>query len=46
MEETYLKCEEHFIYELEAFLVKLRSVPDVLLEDFNEKFSLGISLDQ
>jgi len=46
MEEMYLKNEENFVYELEAFLVKIRSVPDVLLEDFNEKFSLGISLEE
>ena len=43
MKEMYLKNEEYFINELEAFLTKLRSVPDVLLEDFNQKFSLGIS---
>lgn len=46
MEETYLKNEEYFVYELEAFLVKVRSVPDVLLEDYNGKFSLGIGLDE
>jgi len=46
MEQTYLKDEESFIYELEAFLVKLRSVLDVLLEDFNKKFGLGISLEE
>jgi hypothetical protein len=46
MEKAYLKNEENFIYELEAFLVKVRSVPDVLLEDFNEKLSLGISLEE
>jgi len=46
MEEAYLKNEENFIYELEAFLVKVISVPDVLLEDFNEKLSLGISLEE
>lgn len=45
MREMYLKNEENFIHELEAFLVKARSVPDVLLEDFNKKFSLGISLE-
>ncbi|MEM1963269.1 MAG: hypothetical protein QXN23_06590 [Candidatus Caldarchaeum sp.] len=46
MEETYSKNEKHFTYELEAFLVKLRSVPDVLLQDFNEKFSLNINLEE
>jgi len=46
MEEVYLKNDEFFTYELEAFLVKLKSVTDVLLEDFNEKFSLGISLEK
>jgi hypothetical protein len=46
MEKFYLKNEERFIYELEAFLVKARSVPDVLLEDFNKKYSLGISLEE
>jgi len=46
MKEVYLKSDEIFTYELEAFLVKLRSIPDVLLQDFNEKFSLGISLEE
>lgn len=47
MGEAYLKSEEEIlVYELEAFLVKVRSIPDVLLEDFNEKFSLGISLEE
>ena len=46
MKEMYLESEEDFIYELEAFLVKLRGVPDVLLEDFNREFSLGISLEE
>lgn len=46
MKEMYLKNEENFIYELEAFLVKTRSIPDVLLEDFNQKFSLGMSLEK
>lgn len=46
MEELYLRKEDDFIHELEAFLVKVRSVPDVLLEDFNKEFSLGISLEE
>jgi hypothetical protein len=46
MEELYLKNDEHFIYELEAFLVKVRSILDVLLEDFNKKFCLGISSEE
>jgi hypothetical protein len=46
MEEVYLKNEEKLTYELEAFLVKIRSIPDVLLEDFNQKFSLGIGLER
>ena len=46
MEEFYLKNEEYFIHELEAFLVNVRSVPDVLLEDFNQKFSLRINLEE
>ena len=45
MEEFYLKNEEIFTYELEAFLAKIRSVLDVLLEDFNRKFSLGVGLE-
>ena len=46
MKEKYLINEEIFTYELEAFLSKTRSIPDVLLEDFNQKFSLGISLEE
>jgi len=46
MEDFYLKNWEYLIYELEAFLVTVRSVPDVLLEDYNVKFSLGISLGE
>jgi hypothetical protein len=44
MRETYLDNETVFIYELESFLAKIRSVLDVLLEDYNKIFSLGISL--
>jgi len=32
-------------YELEHFLITIRSVPDYLLEDYNKKYALGISLD-
>lgn len=46
MEELYSKDDESFFYEFEDFLVRVRSVPDVLLEDFNKKFSLGISLEE
>jgi len=46
MEQTYTTDEEHFIYELNCFLIALRSIPDVLLEDLNEKYGLGISLDE
>ncbi len=44
MRELYLDNEKFFTYELESFLAKTRSVPDVLLEDYNQIFSLGISL--
>ncbi|HSQ49350.1 MAG TPA: hypothetical protein VLL96_06690 [Candidatus Deferrimicrobiaceae bacterium] len=46
MSQLYLKNEEHFTYELDSFLSKIRSVPDVMLEDFNEKYKLGISLGE
>lgn len=46
MSELYLKNEEQFTNEFEAFLSKIRSVPDVMLEDFNRKFKLGISLEE
>lgn len=46
MGELYLKNEEQFTHEFEAFLTKVRSVPDVMLEDFNKKFNLGISLKE
>ena len=42
MEELYGKNYEHFKFELEAFLTQARSVLDVLLYDFAEKFQLGI----
>ena len=45
MKKLYLKNEEEFTFELEAFLTKVKSVPDVLLEDFNIKFGLGINLE-
>jgi len=41
MEKFYLKEDEPFIYELEAFLVKVRGALDALLWDFNVKFKLG-----
>lgn len=43
MRELYLENLEHFKYELNAFLFNTRSVPDILLEDFNKIFSLGIN---
>lgn len=43
MRELYLDNIIHFKYELNAFLFNTKSIPDVLLEDFNEKFSLGIN---
>ena len=46
MKEKNVKDEQHFIYEVEAFLTKIRSIPDVLLEDYNQKFGLGISLNE
>ena len=46
MNELYLKNEAQFTHEFEAFLSKIRSVPDVMLEDFNRKFNMGISLDE
>jgi len=42
MEELYGKDHEVFMYELEAFLIKTRSVLDILLYDFAEKLQLGI----
>ena len=46
MRELYLDNMMHFKYELNAFLFNARSIPDVLLEDFNKKFSLGINSDK
>lgn len=46
MEEFYLKDDKIFKYELNAFLASIRSVPDILLQDYNEKFSLGIDLNE
>jgi hypothetical protein len=43
MRELNLNNMKHFKYELNAFLFNARSIPDVLLEDFNKIFSLGIS---
>ena len=43
MRELYLDNMKHFKYELNAFLINARSIPDVLLEDFNKIFSLGIN---
>ncbi len=43
MRELYLDNLQHFKYELNAFLFNARSIPDVLLEDFNRIFSLGIN---
>ncbi len=43
MRELYLDNIMHFKYELNAFLFNAKSIPDVLLEDFNKKFSLGIN---
>jgi len=43
MRELYLDNMNHFKYELNAFLFNARSIPDVLLEDFNTIFSLGIN---
>lgn len=44
MKREYVTNEQHFIYETEAFLAKIRSIPDVMLEDYNQKFGLGIPL--
>ena len=46
MKRYYLTDEQSFIYETEAFLTKARSIPDVLLEDYNIKFGLGIGLSE
>jgi hypothetical protein len=43
MEKLYGKNYEHFKFELEAFLTQARSVLDVLLYDFAEKFQLGVN---
>jgi len=43
MRELYLNNLQHFKYELNAFLFNAHSIPDVLLEDFNKIFSLGIN---
>jgi len=43
MRELYLNNLLYFKYELNAFLFNARSIPDVLLEDFNKVFSLGIN---
>ncbi len=43
MRELYLDNMEHFKYELNAFLFTVRSVPNILLEDFNKIFALGIN---
>lgn len=40
------RSDSEFGYELNAFLSTARSIPDVLLEDFNEKYSLGILLEE
>lgn len=41
-----MENEEQFTHEFEAFLTNARSIPDVMLEDFNNKFGLGISLEE
>lgn len=46
MKNYYIVDEQSFNYEVEAFLTKIRSIPDVLLEDYNLKFGLGIGLDE
>ena len=46
MEQLYPNDIRSFKHEFEAFLVKARSVFDVILEDFNEKFELGIGLEE
>jgi hypothetical protein len=45
MSELYLKNQEQFTHEFESFLANIRSVPDVMLEDYNRKFELGIGLE-
>jgi hypothetical protein len=45
MRESYLNQEE-FTYYLSAFLAACRSVPDHLLEEYNAKYQLGISLSE
>jgi RNA polymerase subunit RPABC4/transcription elongation factor Spt4 len=46
MKNYYITDEKSFIYELEAFVTKISSIPDALLEDYNLKFGLGIGLDE
>jgi len=46
MKNYYIVDEQSFVYEVEAFLTKIRSIPDALLEDYNLKFGLGIGLDE
>lgn len=46
MTELYLKNQDEFTHEFESFLANVRSILDVMLEDFNKKFRLGISLTE
>jgi hypothetical protein len=46
MSEEYERSTEIFNYELECFLVTIRSVLDVLLYDFAKKFQLGIDVNE
>jgi hypothetical protein len=46
MSEDYERSTEIFTYELECFLVTIRSVLDVLLYDFAKKFQLGIDVNE
>ena len=46
MEELRSRDLEHFIYEFESCVILARSILDILLEDINLKFKLGICCDE
>ncbi len=46
MRNLYPSNQQEFVWELEAVLVKLRSVPDQVLDDANVTFSMGIPIDE
>lgn len=46
MRNFYPSNQQEFVWELEAFLVKLRSVPDHALDDADVTFGVGIPIDE